>query len=1181
MYRLSTGGPSSARPASRACALPMPPVPPRTPEAELPSCFHPLSTGGPSSARPASRACALPMPPVPPRTPEAELPSCFHPLSTGGPSRAAWRAWSGLLVAAIVVAAGCAHAPPEVRDTPYVEQLRVRITKVRHAIDETRRTIAASQGAPYLPELYVRLAELLSEEARYHYQVAYEREGRTEEAVHAPQVVFLKEQAIATYRLVLRRYPDTPLAPRILFNISHEQRELGDYDAMLETLRRLVREHATSPLRNEALLVLGDYHFDRSELREAADHYRQILRGGPSSVSGLAFYKLAWVRVNQGNCRGALTEFERAIVASKAWATRDASQAVDADLPSARAIDVQREALIDLAYCYSRERKAEDAVPYLRRHAASRGVYVAALERLGRRYAVMEQALGAAEVGRELLRLAPDGPERLEDARMLHTSLRRLRQWERSGDDVALITAAVLRGVQRPDVTASERERVLQEFEVYVRDLITRAQAALMERRGDKTAMARQVAAAYVYYLDAFPASEHRGEMVHNLAEVYVLSGEHLLAGRRYLEAADLLIAEEETEERRGSLYDAVVHFQRALERSADLRHVDRVVARAGLRRAGSALLAYDLHADRTRQVAFAIAQTLYDEGQHREAIDRLTAVAYAWPHTTESKAAVHLVLDSFRTLNDFEGLMAAGHRFLAAGGPVDAQLRAEIEPIIAAAEQTRLDEISLAAAGDTGEGIEELEAFAERYEGTDLGERALINAFVAARAAGDSERLYQLGDEIAKRYPRSEQLPGILGTLARTAVARYELDRAVTIFRQAAEANPAERVNLLVAVGSLLEQLADVDGARQSYQQALDAASDPASQAMPAARLAALLERTVDARQLVASLTRLPVDQEPEVQARLGLAQLRLGDPHQAEMTLHAVVAGGTASPEAVARAHYGMAEAMFHILDAYEPAGDVESLHELVALVEVTQQSYLNAARYGDPVFTPAAFARLAFLNGKAADRIEKLPLPGGLTQQERGMLERAFAARAQQLRQESTNALAACTEQAWSRQLFNAAARACLSGSPPDADPVAFDSPTPRRRTGDVEGLEELRGRLARNPEDLDSLRELGLRFLDAGDPHVARLVFARTARAGGGPIETNLLGVASYLAGDRTAALEAFAAAADGGLVAGRENLVRVLMEMGLNAAADTARERYSGTLGGGRLLEAGAMRGGAS
>ena len=48
-------------------------------------------------------------------------------------------------------------------------------------------------------------------------------------------------------------------------------------------------------------------------------------------------------------------------------------------------------------------------------------------------------------------------------------------------------------------------------------------------------------------------------------------------------------------------------------------------------------------------------------------------------------------------------------------------------------------EEISLQAAGEDGGDLTPLLSFAEQQKGTELGERALINAFVAARAIGDT----------------------------------------------------------------------------------------------------------------------------------------------------------------------------------------------------------------------------------------------------------------------------------------------------------------------------------------------------------------------------------------------------------------------------------------------------------
>ncbi len=355
----------------------------------------------------------------------------------------------------------CGPGRVDVRDTPRVERLRLQITKARNAIEETRQAIALARGAPYLPELYVRLAELTGEEARYHYQVAYEREQRSEKALHVPQVRFLKEQAIGLYKQVARRYPDSAAVPRALFNMGQEYRELGEYDEMRAVLGRLVDEHPRGPLTDSALLVLGDDRFDRSELGAAAKHYERILKGSePSRVKGLAHYKLAWVHVNQGSCKRALGHFEAAIETVDAFVgagglLRGAAGGTYADL------DVRREALVDLTYCYSRERPPHTAVAYMRDHAYDRGAYVAALQRLVDRYSVMDQAEGAAATTRELLALAPDGQDRLDDARLLHASVRKTDRYERVAEDVRLIARAGLRQAHGPTVAPELRARLL------------------------------------------------------------------------------------------------------------------------------------------------------------------------------------------------------------------------------------------------------------------------------------------------------------------------------------------------------------------------------------------------------------------------------------------------------------------------------------------------------------------------------------------------------------------------------------------------------------------------------------------------------------------------------------------------------------------------------------------------
>lgn len=1097
-------------------------------------------------------------------------------------SRTQIKTSSSLLAVTALVLGACGGPPAKAVDEPYVEVLRLKITKVRHAEDETRETIVRSRGAPYLPELYLRLAELLSEEARYHYRVAAEREQQSKEALHVPQVRVLKEQAIGMYESILERFPDTPLAAQVMFNIGQEHRELGNFDKMRETFEKLADKYPLSSYAYQALLILGDYHFDRAEFKDARRFYEQIAKGENSPIAPLAYYRIAWAWVNEANCKNALPAFEAALDSARKMneAGQDAGQVTQGS--AGGGVDVRRAALVDLAYCYSQERPAKKAVGYIRKRAHDRATYVAALAAMARRFGLIDDAVGSLGVVRELLKLGPADEDRLEDARQLHGSIRAVKDFDTIGSDVRLIVDAYNRYALRVDVSEEDRTKLREEFELYARDLLTRAQDRMQKIPAKKKkAFAAEVATGYRVYLETFRGANKYADMVLNAADVLTIADISFEAGQRFLQAANLI---DDPKQKQEALYHAVVRFQEGLDKtSTRADHPDRVIARGAMRNAGTELLRYPLPADQKRRVEFAIALTYYDEGLYQEAIDRLAAVAYEYPHTGESKAAIRLVLDSHNTINDFQGLIQAGERFLDANSPADEALKAEIRPIVKAAEQRMIDELSLEAAGVEGVDLSILVGFAKKNKGTALGERALLNAFVAARAVGDTDQLYKLGNEISKDYPNSEQLPGMMSTLGQAAVARFEFDRAVQFLRKTATSKHPQRVQLLIAAGELQEDLGDFEGARSRYQEAIEG-TDVRARADAVEHLAVLVEKHWDAATIANTLAPYASDNDPEVLARLGLAQLALGQKEEAESTLGMVLAAGaSASAEATARAHYGMAELLLDTLEAYPALTDPETIEEYVTLVDVAKQSYLNAARQGSVAYTPLAFSRLVLLSAKAAARVQSATVGGeGLTAEDKAAIEKALEARTKQLKQTAKEALEACASLAWKMRSFTPTTRACMDGAFSKSILPKFDSVKGRLRHANPPGVAPLREKLSKNPEDLAALEKLGTAFLDGGDPHAARLVFLAAQGKGGGSNEANLLGIANYKAGNMGGALESFAQAAEGGLEAGRQNLVAVLQELHLDQAAQRALKQYKQGRPGGRMLSeqaVGKMRGG--
>ncbi len=1111
-----------------------------------------------------------------------------------------------LVVLALASAtSGCGGAARYVaHDAPYVEVLRIRISKVRNAIDETRQAIALARGARYLPELYLRLGELLSEEARYHYRVAYEREQRSTEALHVPQVRLLKEEAINVYTQLITTYPDTPLADRVLFNIAHEQRELGNFPPMIATLERLVREHPDSPLRFESLLVIGDYHFDKSELTVARRYYEQITAGELTSVSDMAHYKLAWVYVNTEDCGHALTEFEKAVRAARALrganevdgssdasATASSTANASAETESAGAagseasstsdsthqgIDVRRSAIIDLAYCYSTERTPDRVLEYYRDLAHDRATYIAGLFRLSRRYATMNEANGGLLVARELLRLAPAGQDLLDEARTLHTAIRAREAYPSIGADVRLLTRAMVRYVDRVDVNAEERARTITEFELYARDLLTRAQAMVI-RQADgpaKLAASTDLAEGFLDYVRTFPESEAARDMTMNLVDVLAISGRHYDAGHYAAVVAHSL---QEGREQKDALYDAVVHFRNALD-IARRPHVERVIARSALRRAATQLLRYPLDQEQERKTKFSVALAYYDEGNYREAIDLLTAVAYEFPQSQESTAAVNLVLDSYNILNDYDGLQNAAERFLGEGSPVDESAKPGILALKAASEQRMLDEVSLSAAGDEGGDLSRLLDFATRHANSPLGERALVNAFVAARAQGDTAKMYELSDRIRQEYPQSEQLSGILGARGQTAVARFEYDEALESLDQGAQSDEAQRVRLQVAAGELREQLGDANGARQAYEQAITASRDARQKVEPVDHLAAVLERQGNASATITALTPHLEYASPDTIARYGMALLIAGRLDEVEATMQRVLSvGASATSDALSRANLGMAEVLFKTVVDYPAFDSPDLLQEYITIVDVTQQSYLNAVRQGNAEITPIALGRLANLANVAAERVRAYQVPASMSAEERTAIEGAVQQRAGELQRTAEDARTACGNQAYEIPKYSPAVRACLRGEIPRTLTFAFDAISPRSGGAAANVPANLREAVARNPEDLEALRGLADAFLRAGDAHSARLVLATAMTKGGGALEQNLLGIASARVGDVAGAMESFSRAAQAGLEVARQNLVSLLRQNQLDAAAAVVLERIPAGREGGEALGAGARR----
>ncbi|MDA4133630.1 MAG: tetratricopeptide repeat protein, partial [Thaumarchaeota archaeon] len=278
-----------------------------------------------------------------------------------------------------------------------IDKLKRDILKVDRTVGVTRGLIVQSKAAPYLPDLFFRLAELYVEKSRYMYVLQSEESTSSSDkgSIIAPEIRLLKEKALQTYNRILTEFPDYRDNDKVLFYVGHEERELGKFTDMLKTYQTLVDKHPKSSLVEEALYIMGDYWFDKQDLPKAESFYQQILDKPHGTSRQLAYYKLGFIRLFAKNFEESFKYFEAGV-----------KEPVDEN--SSKSLTVRRELLTELVYVYTEIRPAKDALAYFEALVDNSDTLVYVLEKLGNRYWIRQEWENAAPIYRRLLSLNED-----------------------------------------------------------------------------------------------------------------------------------------------------------------------------------------------------------------------------------------------------------------------------------------------------------------------------------------------------------------------------------------------------------------------------------------------------------------------------------------------------------------------------------------------------------------------------------------------------------------------------------------------------------------------------------------------------------------------------------------------------------------------------------------------------
>lgn len=1008
-----------------------------------------------------------------------------------------------------------------------VTKLRRDIFKVDRAIGETERLIVRSRNAPYLPDLQFRLAELYVEKSRYvYYLQAESRPEGAKGALISPETKLYKQKALQIYNRILKEFPEFGDGDKVMFYLAHEHRELGEFDEMLKQLGELSRKYPQSPLRLEAEQIIGDHFFDKTDLGEAEKHYQLVLQGPASPVQDLARYKMGWIRINQNNHADAVTYFEAA-------AGSPPLPGVDTQ----KALNVKREALLDLVYSYTEARPPKGALAYFEKLSDSRATYALALDKLGNRYFIKQQYEFAIPALRRLMEIQPDPEMDLERSQKLYDALKAAKgKVNPEPEDVGFLVRAAVEIKVDAKRDEAARKKGLAELEEMARDLSTLLHLASQKKDDAPTYL--KAAEAYRRYLSLFRPVQYVRTLMRNRADALFAAKSYPAAARQFEELAAY---EERAHEMKGldtALHGALLsHFSSLKQEEVSrLTAFEVADARQALKLVGARYLAKFPRSEYGLEVQFNIARAHYDDGEFEESGELFKAFALAHPEHKDASVAGHLALDSFRQRNDFKGLEATGRAFLA-GNRLPQPFLAEVRKIITQSKADALGELALQSSQETGGDVMEgLIKVAEENKGAEIGEKALYGAFVAAREKRDLNKQRELGTKLLQEYPKSGYLQDVLLSLGRQLAEVARFSEAATQFETL-----GQRLNSLDG----WQSAARLRLALQEYKEAtrdFEAAAD-----LGGARKAELLGQLAQARLKAKDLAgaraaaeaALRLDkQNAEAGAVVAEVIAKSSTAEKAETLIKVMTPisqGPNGQSEDGARGLWYLGEVLYR---DFKKIPD-NPIDPKVAGLQALEGVYTQAAQMGSPEWAVASLWRIASAYSALAESVERTAIPAGLSAAEQQQFKTAVKDQASQLKERAEGAFKACEARAVSLEVFTEAAVGCRTRSESPKSPLPSGRPS-GSGSGSLASLQQK----VESVGDAASLEGLGLAQLEAGQLALAQLTLGRaTELEDNRAAAHNGLGIAALYLGDGMAARAAFGKAleADPAFEKARANL----------------------------------------
>jgi hypothetical protein len=570
------------------------------------------------------------------------------------------------LLIALWVCASVAFAKADNEGKEFLKKLNSMLIRTEQSEKVLRQQITESQNAPFLPDLYLQLAQLLSERSNTLYYIQMEKQGAAGTALSdkdASPVIAAQKEAIAIYQRILKDFPKFDKRKQVLYRMSLALKSIDEPTDFVKITDQLVKEYPNTEESIGGRLLLGSYFYENKDYKEALNYLLPVAASTFSYERNLAKHRIGMIYIAQEQFKAALTQFEQ-IIADPDLKERDNPYSVNLKKRETKS-DLKREVLIDsiLAYTHVYEKDA-DPVGYYSKLAPTEIHFQEVIEKLSLRYINMKKYDTAIRLLRTFSERVSD-PQRVIN--IYHQVLLMIPVKDRiyvPAEEMRFVLEKYSVWTAYYQVQPKIKDESYVFFEKQVRELGTSSHSwAKAEKDPKKKAVFLQRARDfYLLYLAYFRRTPNSVKMATNLGDVYFSLEAFPESGDYYLRTFLGEFGPVPTEEKKLLVENSIL----CLQKKGNYSFYENLRMRGLLIKAVESYIAFDKRLKKDPALNFLLVKSAYEQGFFPEVLNRCFNFMKTFPKDRRTSDAGELILDYFNTRNDYAGLDTWSGKMLA-----------------------------------------------------------------------------------------------------------------------------------------------------------------------------------------------------------------------------------------------------------------------------------------------------------------------------------------------------------------------------------------------------------------------------------------------------------------------------------------------------------------------------------